>query len=290
VRIRGAILLAALIVMVASTSFADSFIYANNASYGAPYVLKIDKSTGAIVQTYTNLSGQNGRGVVIVGNTMYYTSAYSGAVYSYDLATSTDNGVLFTVAGASGLSTIAYDGTNFWIGDYSGTNHAFLYTPTGTLLNTISLSNCSGYCDGLEYLAANGGELISNRFDGYDSGGSYDLYDTSGNLLQASFITTGNDCSTGATGIAFDGTYFFVSCINTGKLEEYDVNGNYVATLTLTGSQNGYPPYIEDLSADYAQVLGPPTVPEPSSFLMFGSGLVGLAGVGRDRLRRLFRR
>lgn len=27
-------------------------------------------------------------------------------------------------SGASALSTIAYDGTNFWIGDYSGTNHA----------------------------------------------------------------------------------------------------------------------------------------------------------------------
>jgi hypothetical protein len=272
--------------MAASTLFADSFVYGNNATFNSPYVYKIDKATGAIVQTYTNLSGQNGRGVVIVGNTMYYTAAYSGSVYSYNLATNTDNGVLFSVAGATGLSTIAYDGTNFWIGDYSGTNHAFLYTPTGTLLNTISLANCGGYCDGLEYLAANGGELISNRDD---AGGPYDLYDTSGSLLTASFITPQSECD-GPTGIAYDGTYFFVSCIYSGILEQFDASGNYVKTLTLSGAPNGFSPLVEDLSADYQQVLGPPTVPEPSSFLMFGSGLVGLAGVGRDRLRRLFRR
>lgn len=278
--------LAVLVVMTASSAFADSFIYGNNASFGSPYIYKIDKSTGAIVQTYTNLSGFNGRGVVIVGNTMYYTAAGSGSVYSYNLATNTDNGVLFSVAGATGLSTIAFDGTNFWIGDYSGTNHAFLYSTTGTLLNTISLTNCTGYCDGLEYLAANGGELISNRGD---TEGPYDLYDTSGNLLQSAFITPQQTCG-GSTGIAFDGTDFFVSCIFGGALEEFDSTGNYVTTITLTGAPQGFSPLVEDLSADYQQVLGPPSVPEPSSFLMFGSGLVGLAGVGRDRLRRLFRR
>lgn len=279
--------LAVLLVMTASSAFADSFVYANNASCCGPYVYKIDKSTGAIVQTYSNLSGGNGRGVVVVGNTMYYTVADSGSVYSYNLSTNTDNGVLFTVAGASGLSTIAYDGTNFWIGDYSGTNHAFLYTPTGTLLNTISLSNCTEFCDGLEYLAANGGELLSNRADA--SPGPYDLYDTSGNLLQADFIDPSAHGCNANTGIAFDGTDFFVSC-GFNSLAEFDANGNYVTTMLLTGAPNDFSPLMEDLSADYQQVLGPPTVPEPSSFLMFGSGLVGLAGVGRDRLRRLLRR
>ena len=150
--------LAALMVILASAAMADSFVYGNNASFGAPYVYKIDKATGAIVSTYSNLSGENGRGVVIVGSTMYYTAVSSGSVYSYNLSTNTDNGVLFTVADSTSLSTIAFDGTNFWIGDYAGTNRAFLYTPTGTLLKTITLSDCSGHCDGLEYLAANGGE------------------------------------------------------------------------------------------------------------------------------------
>ncbi len=81
---------------------------------------------------------------------------------------------------------MAFDGTNFWIGDYSGTNHAYLYSPTGTLLKTISLSNCTGDCDGLEYVVLNGqSRLIENRGDAV---GPYDLYDTNGNLIQADFI------------------------------------------------------------------------------------------------------
>ena len=235
--------LAALMVILASAAMADSFVYGNNASFGAPYVYKIDKATGAIVSTYSNLSGENGRGVVIVGSTMYYTAVSSGSVYSYNLSTNTDNGVLFTVADSTSLSTIAFDGTNFWIGDYAGTNRAFLYTPTGTLLKTITLSDCSGDCDGLEYLAANGGELISNRGD---SVGPYDLYDTNGNLLTASFINPGAHGCGSSTGIAFDGTNFFVSC-NFNSLAEFDATGNYIATLSVTGGS----PLMEDLSADY---------------------------------------
>jgi hypothetical protein len=274
--------LAALMVILASAAMADSFVYGNNASFGTPYVYKIDKATGAIVSTYSNLSGENGRGVVVVGNTMYYTAVSSGSVYSYNLSTSTDNGVLFTVADSTSLSTIAFDGTNFWIGDYAGTNRAFLYTPTGTLLKTITLSDCSGDCDGLEYLAANGGELISNRGD---AEGPYDLYDTNGNLLTASFINPSDHGCGASTGIAFDGTDFFVSC-NFSSLAEFDASGNYISTLSVTGGS----PLMEDLSADYKQVLPPPSnVPEPSSLLMFGSGLVSLVGFGRERMRKLFR-
>src|SRR5215469_12290798 len=127
------LLLPCLIAAMSASALADSFIYGNNATGGAPYIYQIDKTTGAITNTYTGLSGINGRGVVVVGNTMYYTTANSNAVYSYNLATNTNNGVVFTVAGSTALSTIAYDGTNLWIGDYSGTNHAYLYSTSGTL-------------------------------------------------------------------------------------------------------------------------------------------------------------
>ena len=82
---------------------------------------------------------------------------------------------------------MAWDGSHFYIGDYSGTNNVYEYSLGGTLLNTIPLSKCSSYCDGLEYAH---GDLISNEYDGGDGGNNtYDVYSTSNTLLQAGFIT-----------------------------------------------------------------------------------------------------
>jgi hypothetical protein len=204
-------------------------------------------------------------------------------VYAYTLSTHTDNGPLFTVAGSSALSTMAYDGTNFWIGDYSGTNHAYLYSPTGTLLQTISLADCAGYCDGLEYFVDShgNGRLISNEGDG-ETPGVYDVYDLNGNLITHNFLNTG---SVSGTGIAFDGTYFYVSNIYQGTIGVYDTSGNLVRTETVTGAPGGYSPLIEDLSADYAAVLPISGAPEPTTVTLFGAGLLGLGWVARKRRR-----
>ena len=263
----------ACIAVSCSTMWAGT-LYGNNATFGSPYIYVMDSATGAISNTITNLSGDNGRGVVVVGDTLYYTTATTNSVFSYTLSTSTDNGALFTVAAASALSTMAYDGTDFWIGDYSGTNQAYLYSPTGTLLKTISLGDCTGFCDGLEYFVDGSGNarLIENEGDG-ETPGVYDVYDTSGNLITHDFINTGN---ASGTGIAYDGTDFYVSNIFEGTISVYDNTGAFIRTETLTGFPGDFAPLVEDLSADYAVVLGNPPTPEPATFATFGAGLLGL--------------
>src|SRR4051812_44211016 len=97
-------------------------IWADSASFGSPLLYQFDLATGAELQQITAPHSNNGRGVVNVGNVLYYTNAGDNHVYAYNFVTHTDLGTVFTVARATALSTIAYEATNFWIGDYSGTN------------------------------------------------------------------------------------------------------------------------------------------------------------------------
>jgi DNA-binding beta-propeller fold protein YncE len=258
--------------LTSGAAWAAPIIYANNA--GAPKIDVIDAATGLVTNSFTiNGGAGNGRGVVVVGNTLYFTLANSGTVFTHDLISNTE-GVAFNVAGSTGLSTIAFDGANFLIGDYSGTKNAYDYTPTGTLLSTISLGNCSSFCDGLEFfLQAGQPRLISNRGD-TQSPGIYDIYSTAGTLLQAAFITVAQN----GRGIAFDGTNFIIAGSNT--LSTFNgTTGALISTQTIAGTHN-----FEDLSVDYTLVLPPPSgTPEPSTFGMLGGGLAGLLYVVRRR-------
>jgi hypothetical protein len=280
-------------VVLASPAYADTIVYANSAGSSGIQIFNINVAAGTetLIGTIAQGGGVgalgttgNGRGVVTVGNTLYYTYASSPNVYSYDLLTHTSNGITFTVAGASGLATMAWDGSSFWLGDYSGTNNAYHYSPTGTLLGTVSLSKCGevhqggikGFCDGLEF--ANG-NLVSNEGDGGFGGPSqYDVYSLSGGTpIQPGLITT----TYGATGIAYDGTYYFVSDIQHDRLGVYDGSGAFVKFITLTDGLHTNA--IEDLSVDYNIVLN--STPEPSTIMLLGTGMLGFLGVGYRRRR-----
>jgi hypothetical protein len=254
-------------------------LFANNATGGTPYIYQIDPSTGAVVNTITNLQGVNGRGVIDVNNILYYTTAFDGNVYKYDLSTDTPLGAAFTVAGASGLASITYDGTDFWIGDYSGSNRAFLYSPGGTLLKTITLSNCTDFCDGLTFFVQGGvGYLISNRVDGCCNGTpvQYDVYDTNGNVITPALISN----PLPSTGIAWDGANFWTSNIFNGSISEWTMAGGFIQTLPLTGF-GSFSPLIEGMSFNFAQTVG--GVPEPVTVVMLGSGILGLALLRRRK-------
>jgi hypothetical protein len=278
----------ALLGMAGATAQALN-LYGNSA--GSNRIDVIDPVTGTLIRSCTPAKG-NGRGIVVVGNIAYHTVAQSNNIFQFDINTCADMGVAFSVAGATGLSTIAYDGTNFWVGDYSGPNKAYLYSPTGTLLRTITLVNCAGFCDGLEYF---NGKLISNRGD--DVNAPQDVYDTNGVLLTPAFITPGFN----STGIAFDGTNFFISNpnVNPGEISVFDgTTGAFIRKLVLNGG-TGF--LIEDLSFDYQQVLPTPTpsgpTPTPTSppaqvvvptlsFPMFGLLAAALAAVALLLMRR----
>ena len=249
-------------LFLAGAADAQQFIYGNTASGVPGRIYQIDKNTGVVVKSCAQSKG-NGRGMVVVGNVVYFTVASSGNIFKTNFATCSDDGIAFAVPGASSLSTIAFDGTNFWIGDYAGSNKAFYVSPTGTLLNTINLNSCTGSCDGLEFF---NGKLISNRGDAQNQG--YDVYSLAGGApTQAQFIAP---TAYSVTGIAFDGTNFYVSDIFNQNLQVFNgTTGAFIKTVPIIGMLAGLN-ILEDLSADYAIVIGgaAPTIPTMSEWAL----------------------
>jgi hypothetical protein len=226
---------------------AANLLWTNSASTNA--ITAVSKTTGALIRQFNPGKG-NGRGIVVVGNTVYYTVLQSGSVYRLDARTGADLGVAFTVPGLTSLQQLAFDGVNFWIP--FGPNGVYQVTPTGVIVTTIALSLCVNQCDGLEFFA---GKLISSRGNSQNPA-VYDVYDRSGQVLQAGFIQHAQ----AGRGLAFDGTSFYVS--GTTTISVYNgTTGAKVREMTPGGSGQDY----EDLSFQYVTNV-PVTSPTGGDF------------------------
>lgn len=272
---------------------AATIVWGNNASSSRDILEAFDLSTGNVVAQFQApnplAANGNGRGIAVVGSTIYYSTASSGNVFVTDSNTHADLGIAFNT-GLNGIANIAWDGTALWITGYNGTNNAFRYTPSGTLLQTVV--GFGNNRDGFEVV--NNG-LIANRGDGE---GPYDLYSSTGTLVQSAFLDTTKvpNLRGITTGVTFDGTDYIVSNPDsfsgpTTRFLIFDSSGHYLSTLALGNPQpnTGIGRLIEDLSA-----LGnipsnpPPSVPEPASMALLSVGLCAIAfrGIRRARLDR----
>jgi hypothetical protein len=207
-----------------------------------------NEATGALMDQFVGNPAGNGRGIVTIGNTLYYTIVGNGTIFALNKTTGAPMPGSDLATGQASLATIAYDPFNgpgegttkggFWLGDYSGTNHAYFFDlGTSSITHTISLNSCTSFCDGLEFFVDGQGNhrLISNEYDGGLGGANtYDVYSITGGAPVTPGFIKGNNAA-GNTGIAFDGTDFFISNIFSNTLSEYSSSGVYIGDITLGG-------------------------------------------------------
>jgi uncharacterized protein (TIGR03437 family) len=261
----------ALVLAGANVAGAATTVWAFNASFGNPHIQAYDLATGNAVADFVaphkdaNRGRANGRGIAVVGTAIYYTLADTPNVYQTD-ATGADLGIVFTTPLTPGINSLAWDGAAFWMvasqpadPTKPADGKVYKYSKTGTLLQALALQRPPN-----TNVASNGLEVTPFGIVSNEGSVPYDVFDFSGNMTKAAFITA----TFRTTGIAFDGVDYIVSDVINQRLAIFDAAGTFLKFVPLTGSSIPYG--IVDLAVASSQVAASPQ--------FTGAGLTGAAG------------
>ncbi|VAV84077.1 hypothetical protein MNBD_DELTA01-717 [hydrothermal vent metagenome] len=141
---------------------------------------------------------------------------------------------------------------------YSGTT-INSYNLSGTLISTFT--SASTYTEGIAAAGGNiflynaGASIYGKPSDGVE--GYILKYDPTGTLLDSFAYESGDRPPFHSEALSYDGTHFWMSGYTDGKV------------------------YRMAAEEDKGEDFGTTTVPEPSTYILLGSGLLGLIGLRR---------
>jgi hypothetical protein len=272
-------------VLIGSASLhAGTIIWANDARMNDSHIEAFDGASGALLTSFeapnAAAQGHIGRGIAVVGSSIFYSVDDSGAVFLTNPG-GADLGIAFNT-GLPGIGAIASDGLFLYLAPTGGSgaqNETVLkYTFGGALVSTTTLTPSTGPRaplgrTGLEVV---GTDFVANQGN---NEGPYDKFDASGTLLTADFLHPG---FFSFTGVAFDGSTYYVFDEEAvpSIFRRFDAAGNALSSVTLTCPGGLQRCDLQDLSTV--------ATPEPSALYLLAS-VVGLAVLRRAAAARASR-
>lgn len=258
----------------------NTIIWANDARGNGSIIEAFDVNeaagTGMLTTSFAapNAAAQGhiGRGIAVVGSTIFYSVDDSGSVFLTSTS-GTDFGVAFNTE-LPGIGSITSDGQFLYLTPSNAPNNpavsenVYKYTFGGTLLGTTLLVPSTGPLNsavgrtGLEVVAS---DFVANQGN---NAGPYDQFAVTGALLTPAFIPGGF----GASGVTFDSTFYYTADVEAvpSIFNVYNVSGTFVKQISLTGCPG--PNQLCDFQ-DLSVAVAP--IPEPASFFLLAVSLFG---------------
>lgn len=259
--------------LCSGSSFA--FVFGVNPSNTGNEVVEIDPFSGSVNKSFSapDTISPNDTEIGLAGwsnNQLFYTNANQG------------NNLIYTMDPSDGSVIGSYTVSGGWeidgLGYYRNNAGSWIYT-SGCTVNDMHRYNAQDganpiyYWGTNEYPQAVAGDYAGRILTYAQVNSQWGIWDVDP-LTNTAETWFGNSPSNSIVGMAYDGSYLYLSDTD-NKLFTLDNSGNQVSSLDL-----GYTLY----GLASSEGTGPAPVPEPATMVLLGTGLLGLAAIGRRKL------